>query len=220
MFASSKLAVKDLTRELRQMRYKAAEMHSDLDQQKREEVIHDFASGKIDILVATDILARGIDIEDIAMVVNYNVPREAEDYIHRIGRTARAGDDGIAITLVNRPEQEKFHRIEKFLGYEIKKNEIPAELGDAPAYNPSERGGGHRKGGHRGSNGRNSDRGGRKDRPQRDRKRQQPAAKTETPAPEAAQSEKSGQPRRNNRRRHNGRRRNNGTPDAGNRQNS
>lgn len=221
VFASSKLAVKDLTRELRQMRYKAAEMHSDLDQQKREEVIHDFASGKIDILVATDILARGIDIEDIAMVVNYNVPREAEDYIHRIGRTARAGDDGIAITLVNRPEQEKFHRIEKFLGYEIKKNEIPAELGDAPAYNPSERGGGgHRKGGHRGSNGRNSDRGGRKDRPQRDRKRQQPAAKTETPAPEAAQSEKSGQPRRNNRRRHNGRRRNNGTPDAGNRQNS
>lgn len=199
IFASSKLAVKELTRELRSRRYKAAEMHSDLEQQQRNEVIHDFTSGKIDILVATDILARGIDIDEISMVINYNVPREAEDYIHRIGRTARANADGTAITLVNRQEQEKFGRIEKFLGYEIKKNEVPAELGEAPAYTPerkSDRRSGNRNSGRRGGNPR-----GRKDRPSSSRDRKKPQ---ETPV--ATQSEQQPKPkpkRRNNRRRRN-----------------
>ena len=83
-------------------------MHSDLDQNVREEVLLDFRAGKIDVLVATDIVARGIDIDDIAMVVNYDVPREAEDYVHRIGRTARANADGKAVTLVSAKEQSKF----------------------------------------------------------------------------------------------------------------
>ena len=129
VFAASKLKVKDLTRELRRARFKAAEMHSDLEQQQRNEVMQAFRAGKIDILVATDILARGIDIDDIAMVVSYDVPREAEDYVHRIGRTARANADGMAVTLVSGREQQKFGSIERFLGYEVKKNEIPAEFG-------------------------------------------------------------------------------------------
>ena len=198
IFASSKLAVKELTRELRSRRYKAAEMHSDLEQQQRNEVIHDFTSGKIDILVATDILARGIDIDEISMVINYNVPREAEDYIHRIGRTARANADGTAITLVNRQEQEKFGRIEKSLGCETKKTEVPAELGETPAYTPerkSDRRGGNRNQGRRGGNPR-----GRKDRPapSRDKKKPQETtdAATTSPQPNRQQPKR----RRNNRR--------------------
>lgn len=114
-------------------------MHSDLDQNVREEVLLDFRAGKIDVLVATDIVARGIDIDDIAMVVNYDVPREAEDYVHRIGRTARANADGKAVTLVSAKEQSKFGQIENFLGYEVRKETVPAELGEAPEYNPSRR---------------------------------------------------------------------------------
>lgn len=101
IFASSKLKVKELARALRQKGYKVAEMHSDLDQAQRDEVMHNFRNGNVKMLVATDIVARGIDIDDIALVMNYDVPREAEDYVHRIGRTARAGASGRAITLVN-----------------------------------------------------------------------------------------------------------------------
>jgi superfamily II DNA/RNA helicase len=93
-----------------------------------------FKSGSIDVLVATDIVARGIDIDDIQMVINYDVPRDVEDYVHRIGRTARAERDGIAITLVSDDEIYLFKRIEKFLGREIEKNVVPAELGEAPDY--------------------------------------------------------------------------------------
>ena len=103
-----------------------------------------FRAGRIDVLVATDILARGIDIDDISMVVNYDVPREAEDYVHRIGRTARANADGMAVTLISSKEQSKFGQIEKFLGYEVRKQEIPAELGDGPEYHPERRQGGDR----------------------------------------------------------------------------
>jgi len=94
VFSSSKLKVKNLARELRDKNIRIAEMHSDLEQARRDEVMHDFRGGRVDVLVATDILARGIDIDDIALVVNYDVPREAEDYVHRIGRTARAGRGG------------------------------------------------------------------------------------------------------------------------------
>lgn len=144
VFSASKLKVRELTRELRRAKIKAAEMHSDLDQSQRDEAMLAFRAGRIDVLVATDILARGIDIDDISMVVNYDVPREAEDYVHRIGRTARANADGMAVTLISSKEQSKFGQIEKFLGYEVRKQEIPAELGDGPEYHPERRQGGDR----------------------------------------------------------------------------
>ncbi len=140
VFAASKLNVKDLTRELKRSGWKTGEMHSDLDQNEREKVMLDFKSGRIDILVATDIVARGIDIDDITMVVNYDVPREAEDYVHRIGRTARAGTEGKAVTLVGGRDQQRFGMIESFLGAEVRKDPVPAELGDAPDYRPQSRG--------------------------------------------------------------------------------
>lgn len=96
-------------------------MHSDLSQSERDEVMFMFKSGQIDVLVATDIVARGIDIDDISMVINYDVPHDSEDYVHRIGRTARADHDGIAITLVRGKEVSWFMQIEKFLGYEVEK---------------------------------------------------------------------------------------------------
>lgn len=132
VFSSSKLKVKNLARELKSKNIKIAEMHSDLDQAKRDDVILDFKAGKIHVIVATDILARGIDIDDIEMVVNYDVPREAEDYVHRIGRTARANRDGRAITFVSPEEIGKLKRIERLLEKEIPKEEIPAEFGEAP----------------------------------------------------------------------------------------
>jgi hypothetical protein len=132
VFSSSKLKVKNLARELRSKNIKIAEMHSDLDQDKRDDVMLDFKAGKIQVIVATDILARGIDVDDIEMVVNYDVPREAEDYVHRIGRTARANRDGRAITFVSPEEMGKLKRIERLLENEIPKEEIPAEFGEAP----------------------------------------------------------------------------------------
>lgn len=140
VFAASKLKVKDLARTLRRHNFKVGEMHSDLEQQQRDDVMLDFKAGRIDALIATDIVARGIDIEDISMVVNYDVPRCAEDYVHRIGRTARANAGGIAATLVaGGKEQQSFSRIEKFLKKEIKKNPLPEELGPAPDYRPDRR---------------------------------------------------------------------------------
>ncbi|MDE7154860.1 MAG: DEAD/DEAH box helicase [Muribaculaceae bacterium] len=137
VFASSKLKVRELTQQIRSRGWKAGEMHSDLDQSKREEAMFNFSSGRTSILIATDIVARGIDIDDIKMVVNYDVPREAEDYIHRIGRTARANADGKAVTFVNEKDQVKFGRIERFLGYEVIKEVVPEELGEVPPYQPN-----------------------------------------------------------------------------------
>lgn len=116
VFVGSKLGVKDLRKILTKAGFKAGEMHSDLEQSRREEVIRAFKAGHTDILVATDIMARGIDIDDISMVVNYDVPAEPEDYVHRIGRTARAGEEGIAVTFVSERDRRRFARIEKFLG--------------------------------------------------------------------------------------------------------
>ena len=109
-------------------------MHSDLEQDKREDVILDFKSGKINVLVATDIMSRGIDIDDIELVVNYDVPREAEDYVHRVGRTARADREGNAITFISEKEIGKFKQIEKLLEKDVEKAAIPSELGEGPAY--------------------------------------------------------------------------------------
>ncbi|MDE6135219.1 MAG: DEAD/DEAH box helicase, partial [Muribaculaceae bacterium] len=136
VFSGSKQKVKELSASLRKSKWKAAEMHSDLDQKERENVMLDFRAGRVDILIATDILARGIDVDDITMVVNYDVPFEAEDYVHRIGRTARADNDGKAVTFVSERDQQKFSRIEAFLGKAVRKEELPEELGKGPEYRP------------------------------------------------------------------------------------
>ena len=134
VFSSSKQKVKELTQILRRSKWKAAEMHSDLDQKAREEVILGFRSGRIEILIATDIIARGIDIDDIEMVVNYDVPHEAEDYVHRIGRTARAGAGGKAVTFVNERDMQRWAGIERFLGKEVRREEVPTEFGETPVF--------------------------------------------------------------------------------------
>lgn len=136
IFSSSKQKVKELAYTLKRMKFNVAAMHSDLEQAEREKVMLDFKNSKITVLVATDIVARGIDIEDIGMVLNYDVPHDPEDYIHRIGRTARANAEGLAITFISEKEQGKFHRIEQFLEKEVYKIPLPAELGEAPAYAP------------------------------------------------------------------------------------
>ena len=132
VFASSKLKVRELSQEMRRSKWKTAEMHSDLDQAQREQVMHDFRSGRIDILIATDILSRGIDIDDIAMVVNYDVPHEAEDYVHRVGRTARANNDGKAVTFVSERDRRRWDGIEKFLDIKVRREDVPSEFGEAP----------------------------------------------------------------------------------------
>ena len=136
IFASSKIKVKEVTKALKRLKLNVGEMHSDLDQSQREAIMHEFRNGRINMLVATDIVARGIDIDDIRLVINYDVPHDSEDYVHRIGRTARANNDGCAITFVSETEQNKFKQIENFLEKEIYKIPIPEELGEAPAYNP------------------------------------------------------------------------------------
>lgn len=131
VFSSSKLKVKELARTLRRRGVSAGEMHSDLDQTVREEVMRNFRAGNIDILVATDIVARGIDIDDISMVINFDVPHDAEDYVHRIGRTARAGESGVAVTLISPRERRKFKFIEDFLGKPVSRGDMPPSLADA-----------------------------------------------------------------------------------------
>lgn len=135
IFCSSKLSVKQLTRDLKRAKFLADEIHSDLDQTKREEVLIQFKSGRLPILVATDILSRGIDIDNIDLVINYDVPHDGEDYVHRIGRTARAEADGTAYTFVSVKEQRKFLAIEKLIGKPVPKAQVPPELGETPEFN-------------------------------------------------------------------------------------
>ena len=137
VFASSKLKVKDMAIVLKRAGFKVGAMHSDLTQAERDQVMYSFKSQQLDLLVATDIVARGIDIDDIEMVINFDVPHDAEDYVHRIGRTARAGNQGIAITLVSEKDMPKFNQIEQFLGNPIEKLALPAPL-EGPAYNPGQ----------------------------------------------------------------------------------
>ncbi|MBO4641525.1 MAG: DEAD/DEAH box helicase [Bacteroidaceae bacterium] len=134
IFTGSKQKTKELTIAIKSAGYNARAMHSDLLQNERDQVMYEFRSGKIDILVATDIVARGIDIDDIQLVINFDVPRDEEDYVHRIGRTARAGRGGEAITFVSEKDQPHFRDIERFLGKEIRKCPLPEELGEGPAY--------------------------------------------------------------------------------------
>lgn len=139
LFSGKKQRVKELTKTLHQMGIKVAAMHSDLAQTEREQIMLDFKNNHIKMLVATDIVSRGIDIDDIDLVINYEVPYDVEDYVHRIGRTARAGDEGMAITLVAPTEQARFKQIEDFIDKEIFKIPIPPELGEAPAYQPTDK---------------------------------------------------------------------------------
>lgn len=137
IFSSSKMKVKELTATLDRMKFNVAAMHSDLEQAQREEVMRDFKNGHIDILVATDVVSRGIDINDIRLVVNFDIPHDPEDYVHRIGRTARGTNgEGLAITFVAIEEQAQFKRIEDFLGKPIYKIPIDPALGETPLYEP------------------------------------------------------------------------------------
>jgi len=137
LFAGSKIKVKELFKIFRRMGLSVGEMHSDLDQAQRDHIMHEFRNNRVNILVATDIVSRGIDIDDISLIINYDVPRDAEDYVHRIGRTARAGEQGSSITFISVEDQYKFRKIEDFLEMEIHKLTMPAMLGEVPEYNPA-----------------------------------------------------------------------------------
>jgi len=137
-FCSTKSSTKQLSRELKKTGLKVEEIHSDLDQKSREDVLRKFKNREINILVATDILSRGIDVDNIDLVINFDVPNDGEDYIHRIGRTARAESEGIAITLINEKEQSRFSEIEGLLGKPVLKVRVPAELGETPEYRPQQ----------------------------------------------------------------------------------
>ena len=152
IFCSKKHNVKQLTMDLKRAHFQVKEIHSDLEQAAREDVLLEFKSRRLPILVATDILSRGIDIDNIEMVINYDVPNDGEDYIHRIGRTARAETDGIAVTFISEKEQNKFRAIEDLLGNPVTKAGIPEQFGAGPEYSPRTKSrrpgqGGHGRGG-------------------------------------------------------------------------
>ena len=133
LFAGKKQRVKELTRTLRSLHIDARAMHSDLEQNERDQVMLDFRNGKIGVLVATDVVARGIDVTDVPLVINYDVPHDPEDYVHRIGRTARAENKGEAITLVTPDDARYWRRIEQFLKKDIERIPLPEALGEAPS---------------------------------------------------------------------------------------
>ena len=134
IFSGKKERVKEITRKLKSMHINCNQMHSDLSQAERDEAMYRFKAGQTDVLVATDIVARGIDIDDIRLVINYDVPTDSEDYVHRIGRTARADRDGEAITFVSDADIYRFQSIEHFLGKEVEKIALPEGIGEAPEY--------------------------------------------------------------------------------------
>ena len=137
IFSSTKSKVKELEKELQKLGLNTAAIHSDLAQDQRNEVLRNFRNRKLQILVATDILSRGIDIDSIELVINFDVPGDAEDYIHRVGRTARAEATGVALTFINPQDQRKFRNIEQLIGSEVMKIPLPPELGTAPEYSPA-----------------------------------------------------------------------------------
>ena len=139
IFSSTKDKVKELERDLLRSKFNIAAIHSDLEQDQRTEVLRQFKNKNIQMLVATDVLSRGIDIDSIGLVINYDVPRDAEDYIHRVGRTARAETTGVALTLINPEDMRKFKSIEDLIGDEIKKLPLPPQLGEGPAYEPNKK---------------------------------------------------------------------------------
>jgi superfamily II DNA/RNA helicase len=238
IFSSTKRNVKALDETLRRLKFSARGIHSDLEQSEREKVLLDFRNRETQIIVATDVLSRGIDIENISLVINFDVPVDAEDYVHRVGRTARAASKGRAITFINDKEMRKFARIEKLIGYEVTKVPMPEELGEGPAYDPNKKvprspgdrsegrnrsdgrhGGGRHSDGRR-SEGRRSDGRRSEGRPQgsgqpRPEGRQQ--APEAQPAPEGQPNTANGQPgaspnpNRKKKKRFNNKKKNNGT---------
>lgn len=134
IFANSKDNVKKLGHELIRAGLSAKSFHSDLEQAEREQIMNQFKSRKLQMLIGTDILSRGIDIEGIELVVNFDTPHDAEDYVHRIGRTARAERTGTAITFVNEKDFWKFQKVEKLIGNEINKLALPQALGEGPVF--------------------------------------------------------------------------------------
>jgi ATP-dependent RNA helicase RhlE len=136
IFVSTKDNVKNLDRELRRTGLAAKAFHSDLEQEERENILREFKSRQLRVLIGTDILSRGIDVEGISLVINYDSPPDPEDYIHRIGRTARAETTGTAITFINDKDQQKFFRIESLIGKDIPKIPLPTDLGEGPLYQP------------------------------------------------------------------------------------
>lgn len=229
VFSGSKMKVKQLAAALQQIGINCGAMHSDLEQAERDDVMFKFKSGQFDVLVATDIVARGIDIDDIEMVINYDVPHDTEDYVHRIGRTARANRDGRAITFVNEEDQYWFQQIEKFLEKVVEKMPLPEGCGEGPEYiklnKPSKRNngrkgkGGNNRSGNRGDNNNNNGEGKsktsaksrrQKDRDQTSHKRKpnKPNERQEkTPQNNGENGEQKN--RNNNKRRNNNKQRNN-----------
>lgn len=149
IFASTKENVKKLGHLLRKKGLSVKAFHSDLEQMEREMIMNEFKSRKLRILVGTDILSRGIDVEGVSLVVNYDSPPDPEDYVHRIGRTARAATQGTAITFINPKDQRKFARIEKLIEKEVPKIPLPEGLGEGPVYDPAKNPGGNDRGGFR-----------------------------------------------------------------------
>ncbi|MBO7592624.1 MAG: DEAD/DEAH box helicase [Bacteroidaceae bacterium] len=158
LFASSKMKVKELNITLKRKGFNVGAMHSDLVQREREEMMLAFKNRRISILIATDIVSRGIDIDDIQLVINYDVPRDPEDYVHRIGRTARANRDGQAITLVTPKDWQYLLKIERLIEKEISKPDLPEGCGEKPEMSKSAMKGRHTPGRH-GGKGRHSKRG-------------------------------------------------------------
>lgn len=136
IFCSRKSTVKEIGKDLKSLDYNIAAMHSDLEQTEREDILRKFKNKQLQILVATDILSRGIDVEDIELIINYDVPHDAEDYVHRVGRTARAEKKGAAFTFVNEKDQFAFSNIERLIETSVTKVKLPAYIGEGPAYNP------------------------------------------------------------------------------------
>lgn len=152
IFSSTKKKVSEIVRALKSSGCEVAGISSDLEQNEREDVLAHFRSKRTRVLVATDVLSRGIDIKDINLVINYDVPNDAEDYVHRVGRTARADTTGVAITLVNEDDMYKFSRIEKLIEREVMKIPLPPELGEGPVWNTNQSR--NQRGSYRGNRGR------------------------------------------------------------------
>lgn len=163
IFASKKTNVDKIEKNLHKLGYGVRAIHSDREQDERTETLRQFKNGEFPIIVGTDVLARGIDIDNLSHVLNFDVPTDAEDYVHRVGRTARAESTGEAITFINPTDQYRFRKIEALIEMEVNKPEVPAELGDTPTYDPSKRpprDTDRRGGGSRGGGGGDSRRGG------------------------------------------------------------
>ncbi len=207
IFCGSKMKVKQVAGALQRMKVNCGEMHSDLEQSERDDMMFKFKSGQYDVIVATDIIARGIDIDDIAMVINYDVPHDPEDYVHRIGRTARAERDGSAITLVSDDDMVYFRQIEQFLEKEVEKLPLPEGLGDAPEYRRTSAKSRRRKDrdrqSHKDKKERSNRRGSRRDNAQKEEKPAEAKSEAQSKGsrPSVESEDKKATPRRRNNRR-------------------